>query len=77
MITLALYHIFCLIHPPVILQTDNGQEFSVTAISTKQHQLDWFNDGDGVDERMFESEISDDDLLSEVFTEIRKFWPKW
>ncbi len=71
-IALALYHIFCVVRPPMILQTDDGHEFSGVATSSKQRWSEWLNDGA---EKIFESEISDE-LLSEVFTDIWKLWPK-
>ena len=71
-IALALYHIFCTIGPPMILQTDNGREFSGAATSSKQRRSDELSDGA---DNMFESEISEE-LLGEVITEIRKLWPE-
>ena len=64
-IALALYHVFCIIGPPMILQTDNGGEFSGIATSSKQRKND----------QMFQSKISDE-LLAEVVSEIRKLWPE-
>ena len=71
-IALALYHIFCTIGPPMILQTDNGREFSGAATSSKQRRSDEKSDGA---DNMFESEISEE-LLGEVITEIWKLWPE-
>ncbi len=36
-IALALSHIFCTIGPPMILQMDNGREFSGAVMLSKQH----------------------------------------
>ena len=39
-IAMALYQIFCIIGPPMILQTDNGKEFSGAATTSKQQRKD-------------------------------------
>ena len=59
-IALALFQIFCIIGPPMILQADNGGEFSGAAITSKQRR----QDKGGV-----ETGISDE-FLDEIITEI-------
>ena len=61
-IAYALFNIFCQIGPPMILQADNGQEFSSAATTSKQRRNDC------------QSAISDE-LLSGTVTEVRKLWP--
>ena len=61
-IAYALFNIFCQIGPPMILQADNGREFSSAATTSKQRRND-------------RQSVISDKLLSDTVTEVRKLWP--
>ena len=66
-IAIALYQIFCIIGPPMILQTDNGKEFSGAATTSKQFRKDVM---------LGKQSVISDELMSEVVSEIRNLWPE-
>ena len=65
-ISLALYKIFCTIGAPMILQTDNGKEFSGSAMTNKRRRRDEAVVGK-------KSEITSE-LLTKVVTEVQNLW---
>jgi hypothetical protein len=63
-IAVALLEIFTVVGPPIILQSDNGNEFNTAAITRKQVGV------------FFGKLVGLTDLeLSEVITEARQLWP--
>jgi hypothetical protein len=64
-IAVALLEIFTVIGPPMILQSNNGKEFSSVAMTTSQRSE--INQG--------RCEGLPDELLIEVIDEIKKLWP--
>ena len=68
-IALALYEIFCTIGAPMILQTDNGKEFSGAATTNKQRRRD-------KEALVGNASVISPELLNEVVTEVRNLWPE-
>jgi hypothetical protein len=64
-IAVALLKIFTFIGPPMILQSDNGKEFSSAAMTATQR----------LEENRGRCEGLLDDLLIKVIDEIKKLWP--
>jgi hypothetical protein len=64
-ITVATLEIFAVIGPPMILQSDNGNEFNTAAMTMKQ-----------VGEFCGKLAGLTDLELSEVITQVRQLWPK-
>ncbi len=64
-IAVALLEIFTLVGPPMILQSDNGNEFNTAAMTRKQ-----VNEFHGKLVGLTDLE------LSEIITEVRQLWPK-
>jgi hypothetical protein len=63
-IAIALLEIFTIVGPPMILQLDNGREFSGAAMNSQQNGL----------QRTLVL-LSDNDI-DEIITEIRQLWPE-
>jgi hypothetical protein len=64
-IAVALLEIFTVVGPPMILQSDNGNEFNTAAMTRKQ-----------VDEFCDKIVQLTDLELSEIITEVRQLWPE-
>jgi hypothetical protein len=64
-IAIALLEIFTVVGPPMILQSDNGNEFNTVAMTRKQ--VNEFH-GKSVQLRNLE--------LSKIISEVRHLWPK-
>jgi hypothetical protein len=64
-IAIALLEIFTVVGPPIILQSDNGNEFNTVAMTRKQ-----VNEFCGILVQLTDLE------LSEIITEVRQLWPK-
>jgi hypothetical protein len=64
-IATALLEIFTVVGPPIILQSDNGNEFNTVAMTKKQ-----------VNEFCGKLVQLTDLDLSEIITEVRQLWPE-
>jgi hypothetical protein len=64
-IAIALLEIFTVVGPPMILQSDNGNEFNTAAMTRKQ-----VGEFHGKLVRLTDLE------LSEIITEVRQVWPE-
>jgi hypothetical protein len=64
-IAVALLEIFTVVGPPIILQSDGGNEFNIAAMTRKQ-----------VNEFCGKLVGLTDYELSEVVTEVRQLWPE-
>jgi hypothetical protein len=64
-IAIALLEIFSVVGPPMILQSDNGNEFNTVAMTRKQ-----VNEFCG---KLVQLTVLE---LSEIITEVRQLWPK-
>ncbi len=64
-IAIALLEIFTVVGPPMILQSDNGNEFNTEAMARKQ-----------VDDFCGKLVQLTDLELSEIINEVRGLWPK-
>jgi hypothetical protein len=66
-IAIALLEIFTVVGPPMILQSDNGNEFNTAAMTMTRKQVDEFC---GKLVQLTDLE------LSEIITEVRQLWPE-